>query len=92
MNDNDNMNDTNGANVDSTEAIVSSTKTGGKKPRGFAAMDPALVSEIARKGGVAAHAAGTAHRYTSEEARLAGHKGGVACHAKRKAASGTDSP
>jgi general stress protein YciG len=89
MNDNDNMNDTNGA--EGVKTHIDSTKTGGKKPRGFAAMDPALVSEIARKGGVAAHAAGTAHRYTSEEARLAGHKGGVACHAKRKASSGTDS-
>ena len=31
-----------------------------KRPRGFAAMDRKLVSEIARKGGKAAHSAGTA--------------------------------
>jgi general stress protein YciG len=56
-----------------------------KKKRGFAAMDPTLVSEIARKGGRAAHAAGTAHEFTSEKAREAGRLGGKASHAKRKA-------
>ncbi len=56
----------------------------GKRPRGFAAMDRKLVSEIARKGGKAAHSAGTAHEFTSEEARVAGRKGGRATHAKRR--------
>ena len=56
-----------------------------KSRRGFAAMDPKLVSEISRKGGKAAHTAGTAHEFTSEEAREAGRKGGRATHAKRKA-------
>lgn len=55
-----------------------------KKPRGFAAMDPAIVREIARKGGRAAHRDGTAHVFTTEEARIAGRKGGVACHAARR--------
>jgi general stress protein YciG len=55
-----------------------------RKPRGFAAMDRKLVSEIARKGGKAAHAAGTAHEFTGEEARAAGRKGGLASHAKRR--------
>jgi general stress protein YciG len=32
--------------------------------------------EIASKGGRAAHAKGTAHEWTSEEARSAGRKGG----------------
>jgi len=32
--------------------------------------------EIARKGGKAAHAKGTAHEWTSAEARQAGRKGG----------------
>jgi len=54
-----------------------------KKKRGFAAMDPKQVAEIASKGGKAAHAAGTAHRFSSEEARTAGKKGGVAHHAVR---------
>jgi general stress protein YciG len=56
-----------------------------KPPRGFAAMDRRLVSEIARKGGKAAHAAGTAHEFTTDEARVAGRKGGAASHAKRRA-------
>jgi general stress protein YciG len=34
--------------------------------------------EIASKGGKAAHEKGTAHEFTSEEARQAGHKGGLA--------------
>ena len=55
-----------------------------KRRRGFAAMDRKLVSEIARKGGKAAHSAGTAHEFTSEEARVAGQKGGRATHAKRR--------
>jgi len=54
------------------------------RPRGFAAMDRKLVSEIARKGGKAAHTAGTAHEFTSDEAREAGRKGGRATHARRR--------
>ena len=46
--------------------------------RGFASMDPAKQREIASKGGRAAHAKGTAHEFTSEEARVAGRKGGEA--------------
>ncbi|MBX3231042.1 MAG: hypothetical protein KIT84_36895 [Labilithrix sp.] len=46
-------------------------------------MDRSKVSEIASKGGKAAHAAGTAHQFTSEEARAAGKKGGVAPHVRR---------
>jgi general stress protein YciG len=41
-------------------------------------MDPARQREIARKGGKAAHEKGTAHEFSSEEAKLAGRKGGVA--------------
>lgn len=55
------------------------------RPRGFAAMDPELRREIARKGGQAAHRAGTAHEFTTEEAREAGRKGSRATHAKRRA-------
>jgi len=46
--------------------------------RGFASMDPNKQREIASKGGKAAHAKGTAHEFTSEEAREAGRKGGQA--------------
>lgn len=60
-----------------------------RKRRGFAVMDPKLVSEISRKGGKAAHTAGTAHEFTSDEARAAGRKGGLASHAKRRRNSGT---
>jgi general stress protein YciG len=61
-----------------------------RRPRGFAAMDPTLVSELAKRGGKAAHRAGTAHQFTSEEARVAGRKGGQATHAKRRAKAGAD--
>ena len=44
--------------------------------RGFARMDAGKQREIASKGGRAAHEKGTAHRFTSEEAREAGRKGG----------------
>ena len=48
----------------------------GKSKRGFASMDANRQREIASKGGRAAHAKGTAHEWTSEEARVAGRKGG----------------
>jgi len=46
--------------------------------RGFASMDPSRQKDIASKGGRAAHAKGTAHEFTSDEARVAGRKGGEA--------------
>lgn len=49
----------------------------GKSRRGFASMDPARQREIASKGGRAAHEKGTAHEWSSDEARVAGQKGGV---------------
>ena len=56
-----------------------------KRRRGFAVMDPKRVSEIAAKGGVAAHVKGTAHEFTQDEAREAGRKGGYATAARRQA-------
>ncbi len=47
-----------------------------KERRGFASMSPEKQREIASKGGRAAHQKGTAHEWTSEEARQAGRKGG----------------
>ena len=47
-----------------------------KERRGFASMSPDKQREIASKGGRAAHQKGTAHEWTSEEARNAGRKGG----------------
>ena len=50
----------------------------GKSRRGFASMDPSRQREIASKGGRAAHEKGTAHEWSSDEARVAGQKGGIA--------------
>ena len=55
-----------------------------KEDRGFASMDRAKQREIASKGGKAAHQKGTAHEWTSEEARDAGRKGGIASHQRRR--------
>jgi general stress protein YciG len=48
------------------------SQSSGTRNRGFASMDPARQREIASQGGKAAHAKGTAHEFTSEEARRAG--------------------
>ena len=47
-----------------------------KDSRGFASMAADKQREIASKGGRAAHAKGTAHEFTPDEAREAGRKGG----------------
>ena len=47
-------------------------------------MDRSKQKEIASKGGKAAHQKGTAHEWTSEEARDAGRKGGIASHQRRR--------
>lgn len=49
-----------------------------KSKRGFASMDRDRQREIAAKGGKAAHAKGTAHVWSTSEAREAGRKGGEA--------------
>jgi general stress protein YciG len=54
-------------------------------------MDRAKQREIASKGGKAAHQKGTAHEWTSEEARDAGRKGGIASHQRRREQTGGDS-
>jgi len=59
-----------------------------KEDRGFASMDRAKQREIASKGGKAAHEKGTAHEWTSEEAREAGRKGGMASHRRKQEQSG----
>ncbi len=55
-----------------------------KLHRGFAAMDRDAHRELARSGGVAAHAYGLAHRFTSEQAREAGKKGGAKTASNRE--------
>ncbi len=49
---------------------------GGGQGRGFAGMPEEKQREIASEGGKAAHQKGTAHEWTSDEARSAGRKGG----------------
>ena len=51
--------------------------------RGFAGMDEERRREVARMGGRAAHQKGTAHEFSSEEAREAGRKGGRAVSRNR---------
>ena len=46
-------------------------------------MDPSRQRDIARKGGRAAHEKGTAHEFSTEEARAAGRKGGYSVSADR---------
>ncbi|MDO7884921.1 KGG domain-containing protein [Hymenobacter cheonanensis] len=45
--------------------------------RGFASMDPAEQRRIASEGGKASHASGQGHKWTADEAREAGRKGGL---------------
>ncbi|MES2350798.1 MAG: KGG domain-containing protein [Pseudomonadota bacterium] len=67
-------------NQDKDQSKDQGNKQGGKSgsqqsdtsKRGFASMDPEQQREIAAEGGRAAHEKGTAHEFTSEEARRAG--------------------
>jgi uncharacterized protein len=63
-----------------------------KERRGFASMSPEKQREIASKGGRAAHTKGTAHEWTSEEARAAGQKGGRASRGGRGRLPETQTP
>jgi len=47
-----------------------------QRKRGFASLTTERRREIARQGGQTAQARGVAHRFTIEEAREAGRKGG----------------
>jgi general stress protein YciG len=62
-----------------------SNKGKGTSTRGFASMDPARQRAIASEGGKAAHERGTAHEFTSEEARRAGSMS----HGNRQSANAT---
>ena len=53
----------------------------GVAKKGFASMSEEEQRRIASKGGKAAHASGTAHEFSSDEARAAGRKGGLAVSA-----------
>lgn len=58
--------------------------------RGFASMEGEKQRVIASKGGRAAHAKGTAHEWSSDEARAAGRKGGESRGAHGRIANGTE--
>ncbi|MCL2723230.1 MAG: KGG domain-containing protein [Polyangiaceae bacterium] len=77
--------DDNNPDDSQSSEIKTDAATEERRPRrrGFAAMDRDRVREIASKGGKAAHSAGTAHQFSSEEARVAGRKGGMAPHIRR---------
>ena len=47
-----------------------------EKKRGFASLSPERKREVASKGGKKSHELGTAHKFTPEEAAIAGRKGG----------------
>lgn len=47
------------------------------KKRGFAVIDKTLQRQISSKGGKSAQALGTAHKWTSEEAKAAGRLGAL---------------
>jgi len=55
---------------------MSDTKKISKGTRGFASMDEQTQRAIASRGGTIAHQKGTAHEFSSDEARAAGRKGG----------------
>jgi uncharacterized protein len=63
---------------------------GNTSNRGFASMDNAKQREIASKGGRAAHVKGTAHEWSSDEARAAGRKGGEKRGSSVRATIGDD--
>lgn len=55
------------------------------RKKGFANLSPERQSEVARLGGLAAHAKGAAHEFDSAEARAAGVKGGLRSGEVRRA-------
>jgi general stress protein YciG len=66
-----------------TDSIVPAHSGG----RGFAGMAPERVRTLGSRGGKAAHEQGRAHEFTSEEARAAGRKGGLASRGRRSPAA-----
>ncbi len=72
-----------GFTVNNENNTAEQGETRRKERRGFASMSPEKQREIASKGGRAAHMKGTAHEWTSEEARAAGRKGGRASRGGR---------
>ena len=62
-------------------------RVGTKSRRGFAAMSPETQRRIASEGGKASHASGRGHRFSADEARDAGRKGGLVSRRGKTTAS-----
>lgn len=54
-----------------------------KRRRGFAAMNPSQLRRISSLGGRTAQAVGYAHKFTAEESRAGGRKGGLSVSQNR---------
>lgn len=65
-------------------ALRPAARIGEKSRRGFAAMDPEQHRAIAKKAGKASADSGRAHKWSPEEAREAGRKGGEISRRKPK--------
>lgn len=63
-----------------------------KKRRGFAAMSIEQRTELASRGGKAAHALGKGHTWTTDEAKIAGRKGGLAKRKQPKQETTNENP
>ena len=63
--------------VPAKSATRPANRVGTKSRRGFAAMSPETQRRIASEGGKASHASGRGHRFSADEARDAGRKGGL---------------
>jgi uncharacterized protein len=61
-------------------------------PKGFGSLTPERRREISSAGGKAAHAAGTAHRFSSQEAKAAGRIGGLKARKRQLALDALATP
>ncbi len=68
--------------ADTTRAVA--TDLNPKRPRGFAAMDPVRLREIASRGGRIGHARRSSNEFTHDQAVAAGRKGGLKVSQDRK--------
>ena len=79
--------------IDSATAVAvkvvprPAARVGTKSRRGFAAMSPETQRRIASEGGKASHASGRGHRFSADEARDAGRKGGLVSRRGKKEAA-----
>jgi general stress protein YciG len=74
---------------DAKRSLRPANRIGEKSRGGFAAISPEQQRRIASEGGRASHQSGRGHRFSPEEAREAGRKGGqISRRGKKK----TDTP